>query len=209
MSFQERRQESTISKDAVCKGDVEHPVHIRAGAELHKKSFLGAYGFLNVGSIVYGNVTIGRFFSGGRNFEIGVARHPTHTLSTHPFQFSNSWFPRTVEIENKNKIGHIAHPRTTVGSDVWMGAQAIVASGVTIGHGAVIAANSVVTRDVEPYAIVGGSPAKLIRYRFDEPTRNRLLAVKWWELDIQELAGLPFDDIEACLVYLEGSRPKT
>jgi len=68
-----------------------------------------------------------------------------------------------------------------IGSDVWVGYEALVLSGVTIGDGAVIAARAVVTKDVEPYSIVGGNPAKHIKYRFDEPTREALLRIKWWD----------------------------
>lgn len=68
----------------------------------------------------------------------------------------------------------------TIGSDVWMATQAMVLGGVTIGHGAVVAARSVVTRDVPPYAVVAGTPARVVRYRFDEETVSRLLSLAWW-----------------------------
>jgi carbonic anhydrase/acetyltransferase-like protein (isoleucine patch superfamily) len=68
-----------------------------------------------------------------------------------------------------------------IGNDVWVGYEAMIMSGVTIGDGAVVAARAVVTKDVEPYSIVGGNPAKHIRYRFDEPTREALLRIRWWD----------------------------
>ncbi|MFL6024493.1 MAG: CatB-related O-acetyltransferase [Marmoricola sp.] len=68
-----------------------------------------------------------------------------------------------------------------IGSDVWVGFEAVIMSGVTIGHGAAVAARAMVTKDVEPYAVVGGNPARLIRYRFDEPTREALLRIAWWD----------------------------
>ena len=73
----------------------------------------------------------------------------------------------------------------TIGNDVWIGMSCIIMSGVTIGDGAVIAAGSLVTKDVEPYAIVGGCPAKLIKKRFDDETINQLLEIKWWDLPDQ------------------------
>ena len=76
----------------------------------------------------------------------------------------------------------------TIGHDVWLGSGAIVLSGVTIGHGAVVAAHAVVTRDVPPYAIVGGNPAKVIRYRFDEETVAALLEAPWWDLPRDKIA---------------------
>jgi hypothetical protein len=68
-----------------------------------------------------------------------------------------------------------------VGSDVWVGFEAVILSGIQIGHGAAVAARAMVTKNVEPYSIVGGNPAKHIRYRFDEPTREALLRIAWWE----------------------------
>ena len=75
-----------------------------------------------------------------------------------------------------------------IGNDVWVGYEALILSGVTIGDGAVIAARAVVTKDVEPYSIVGGNPAKHIRYRFDEPTREALLRIKWWDWPDEKVA---------------------
>ena len=75
----------------------------------------------------------------------------------------------------------------TIGHDVWIGTRAIVLDGITVGNGAVIAANSVVTKDVPPYAIVAGVPAKIIKYRFNDDKINKLNDSKWWELDLNEI----------------------
>ena len=85
-----------------------------------------------------------------------------------------------------------------IGNDIWIGAGSIILPGVTIGNGAVVAAGAVVTKDVEPYAIVGGVPAKTIRYRFDKQIINKLLEIKWWEWDHEEIE----DNIE-CLFNVE------
>ena len=74
-----------------------------------------------------------------------------------------------------------------IGNDVWIGAQSILVSGIKIGDGAVIAANSVVTKDVPPYAIVGGSPAKVINYRFSEEIISELANLKWWDWDLAKI----------------------
>lgn len=84
---------------------------------------------------------------------------------------------------------------TIVGSDVWACENCIILPGVTVGHGAIVAAGAVVTRDVPPYAIVGGNPAKIIRYRFDEAQREALLEIRWWEW--------PEDKIQAAVELFE------
>lgn len=94
-------------------------------------------------------------------------------------------------------------PPTLLGCDVWMGYGACIQQGVRVGHGAVVGANAVVTGDVPPYGIVGGNPARLIRYRFDEPLRTRLLAAPWWMLPADLVARLRKDDIEASLRIAE------
>lgn len=76
---------------------------------------------------------------------------------------------------------------------MWIGSGAVVLNGTTVGDGAIIAAGSVVTKSVPPYAIVGGVPAKVIRMRFAEPVIERLLATQWWRFDAADLSGLPFD----------------
>ncbi len=97
----------------------------------------------------------------------------------------------------------------TIGNDVWTGHNVNVMAGVNVGDGAVIAAGSVVTKDVPPYAIVGGVPATVIRYRFGERTIERLLRLKWWELELSQLSGLPFRDVDRCLDLIEEIKSKT
>lgn len=93
----------------------------------------------------------------------------------------------------------------TVGSDVWLCANCIILSGVTIGHGAVVAAGAVVTRDVEPYSVVAGNPARHVRWRFDPEIRQALLEAAWWDWPMEEVravvAMLCSDQVDALLNY--------
>ena len=122
-------------------------------------------------------IIIGAFCSMARDVEFLLGgEHPTNWLSTYPFfVFTDDWPNRTSEGYYGVK-GDIV-----IGNDVWIGTGVTILSGVTIGDGAIIGANALVTKDVEPYTIVGGNPAKPIRKRFDEETIAMFLEIKWWE----------------------------
>ena len=130
---------------------------------------------------------IGRFCSiaCGAKFLFTSANHAMRSLSTYPFPiFFEEWgLDRTRVADAWDNKGDIV-----VGSDVWIGYEAVVLSGVTIGDGAIIGARAVVTRDVPPYAIVGGVPARLIRKRFDDKTVEMLLRLKWWDWPSEKIA---------------------
>ncbi|WP_312856536.1 CatB-related O-acetyltransferase [Phytoactinopolyspora halotolerans] len=146
-------------------------------------SHIGAFTYIEVGSRI-SLTDVGRFCSIAPYCIIGLAEHPTDFVSTHPA------FYRHLPAYGWDLVAEDQHhelTRTTVGSDVWIGAGAVVKGGVTIGHGAIIGAGAVVTRDVPPYAIVGGVPAQIIRYRFDPAQINDLLESRWWERDLNWL----------------------
>ncbi len=143
---------------------------------------------------------IGKFCSiaCGAKFLFNSANHALGSLSTYPFPiFYDEW-----GLEGKNVAdawdnkGDIA-----LGNDVWIGYEAVILAGVTIGDGAIIGARAVVTRDVPPYAIVGGVPARLIRHRFDDTTIETLLDLRWWDWEPerirQALPALQAGDIAA------------
>ncbi len=115
-------------------------------------------------------------------FIMNGANHLTDAVTTYPFAiFGNGW-ENAMEGKTYPSKGNIV-----VGNDVWIGYNATIMAGVTIGDGAIIGTNSVVTKDVEPYAIVGGNPAKLIKKRFSEEEINDLLEIKWWDWEIEKI----------------------
>lgn len=121
------------------------------------------------------NVTIGKFCSIGPNFCCGLGIHPTNGISTSPYFY-------------RGKVAEYKH--TTIGNDVFIGANVTILDGVTIGNGAVIGAGAVVTKDVPPYAIVGGVPADIKKYRFDDETIKKILEKEWWNGSDEEIKKL-------------------
>ncbi|WP_417458330.1 CatB-related O-acetyltransferase [Kordiimonas sp.] len=133
---------------------------------------------------------IGRFcaFATGTTFIMNGANHRMDGPSTFPFPiFGESWGEHIGLL-----MGLPTRGDTIVGHDVWIGYKAMIMPGVKIGSGAIIAAGSVVTDDVPPYAIVGGNPARVIKMRFDETTIDRLLALEWWFWPVEDItANIP------------------
>jgi len=127
---------------------------------------------------------IGSYCSIGPGAIIGHAEHPVHFLSTSPLFYNpqNSFGEQRFILEAAHEFRE-----TTIGHDVWIGANAFIKSGVTLGTGAVIGAHAVVTKDVPPYAIVAGVPARIIRMRFKEEIIRKLAFDAWWTLTEQDL----------------------
>lgn len=134
-------------------------------------------------------LTIGRYCSiaCGAKFLFTSANHSLASLSTYPFplfyeEWGQPWHQLTQAWDKRGDI--------VVGNDVWIGYEAVILSGVTIGDGAIIGARAVVTGDVPPYTIVGGVPARPIRKRYDEAVIAQLLALRWWDWPEEKLAPL-------------------
>ena len=145
---------------------------------------------------------IGKFCSiaCGAQFIFNSANHSLSSLSTYPFPiFFEEWNLDVKDITNAwDNKGDIV-----IGNDVWIGYEAVILAGVTIGDGAVIGTRAVVTKDVPPYTIVGGIPAKPIRKRFSKETINALLKIKWWDWPkkriAQHIAEIQLGNIESLL----------
>lgn len=167
---------------------IGHPVHTDLyRAVTSGRTFDGfSHRQLSVGEHTYGlrrescpfyhpddRVVIGRYCSIADGVRFVFGEHATDGVSTFPFRARLQLGPDHGEARSKGPI--------TLGHDVWVGTNAILLSGVTVGHGAVIAAGAVVTRDVPPYAIVGGVPARVIRSRCTEPQAAALLRIAWWD----------------------------
>ena len=128
-------------------------------------------------------LVIGRFCSiaAETRFIMNGGNHATDWFTTFPFPiFGNGW-----EAAEPGAWPHKGD--TVVGHDVWFGYASTIMPGVQIGHGAIVATKAVVTKDVEPFAIVGGNPATTIRYRYDEDVRRALLEIAWWDWDAEKI----------------------
>nr|WP_251040627.1 CatB-related O-acetyltransferase [Chryseobacterium sp. ISL-6] len=144
-------------------------------------SSIDDFSYISDGSVI-SETTMGKFCSVGPNVRIAPGKHPTHTfVSTHPAIYSN---PEYCLKNFQKKDHHNPMRNVSVGNDVWICANVIIADGVNVGDGAIIGSNSVVTSDVEPYTIVGGIPARFIRKRFKDEQIDVLNESKWWDKDV-------------------------
>jgi virginiamycin A acetyltransferase len=133
-----------------------------------KRTSIGVYSAIH-------NSIIGAYCSISWNVTVGAVAHPVNNVSSHAFLYQKDF--GIVDRDTKRK-----QTTTYIGNDVWIGCGATIISGVRVGNGAIIGAGAVVTKDIEPYSIVGGVPAKIIRCRFDENIRKALEESQWWLL---------------------------
>lgn len=169
----------------------EAPVSLGRNVVVHPDVQVGAHSYMNSG-VIRERTDIGRYCSISYDVAIGVGTHATDLLSSHPFatkRVSREYVnPRTSWKE-----------RTVIEDDVWIGRGVTVLQGVCMGVGSVAAAHAVVRVDVPPYAMVGGVPAKVIRYRFDTRTIEQLIESQWWMLPLDVLNTFETDKIDACI----------
>jgi acetyltransferase-like isoleucine patch superfamily enzyme len=168
-----------------------HDVHLGEYCALLEGAYLkqvtmGRYSYVSYGSSVI-NAKVGSFCSIGPHVQIGLGPHPSRGyVSTYPAFYSpdNTGCPRAFT-DTRRFDDSVSE--TVIGSDVWIGADAIIPGGISIGHGAIVAAGAVVTKDVPAYAIVGGNPSKLIRMRFEDDEISELLRSAWWDWPLEKI----------------------
>lgn len=154
---------------------------------------------------------IGRFCSIASNCHIGLGDHPFEMVSTSPLFYQahsllpNSFLAKSVPCAEQT-INNTPY-KVIIGNDVWMGYNVCVKEGVTIGDGAIIGAKSLVTKDIPPYAIAVGTPAKVIKYRFTHDQIQKLLAIQWWNKDIDWIREnvSAFSDIDTLIAKAQSS----
>lgn len=178
-----------------CAFSVTSPYFFSLGAHSYSRS-------------AFKRISIGRFCSIATGVSVMPQNHPMNRLTTSGFDYANYPIYRAYLAERgvsmkTTSVKTTFRPAPVVGNDVWLGGGALLSRGISIGHGAVVGARAIVTRDVPPYAVVAGSPARVIRYRFDEPTVERLLASEWWSHDPAAIADLDTTDPQRFLDQFE------
>lgn len=180
-------------------------------------AFLSGNHLYSMGSFSYSwsalpiNTRVGRYCSIAGGVSTLGTRHPIEWISSSSVNYDDKFIIFKKFADDMN-VEHIVHPRLSnmrkhgliIGDDVWIGANVTLKNDIVVGTGAVIAANSVVIKDVPPYAIVGGNPAKIIKYRFSDYQIIRLLSSKWWEYAMTDIQRFDIRNIDQfCDTFLK------
>lgn len=163
--------------------NVEFGQHVYLGHNVVlKDSSIGDHSYVNNNSAIV-HTHIGKYCSIGPQVQIVLGNHPMNMVSTHPVFYSNNKSFQTFSDQNYVNEYLPVH----IGNDVWIGEGVLIPGGVKIGDGAIVASRAVVTCDVEPYSVVGGIPARHIRYRFDSDVIKKIVSSDWWNWDEDKL----------------------
>lgn len=182
--FQYKRQGIKASPKRISnRVTIEPPCNLDEDVIIQNDVVIGRSTYIGPWAFLFSHVSIGRYVSIAAHTLIGGYEHEQNHLSTKQAIFDQT--------------------KTVIGHDVWIGGNVIIKRGVTVGHGAIIGAGAVVTKNVPPYAVVVGNPAKVVRYRFDDDTIKNLLSLKWWDLDAETVKQLPKDDVQKCIEILK------
>ena len=149
---------------------------------------------------------IGRYCSIARGTNIVNGHHPVHSVTTSPYHYSG-WYKNNLPAEMRYAGPDVPFPRDygrgKIGNDVWIGSHCVIRSGISIGDGSVIASGSVVVKDVPPYTIVGGNPAKPIRMRFEQEIVDRFVTLQWWSYSPESFRDINMFDVTLFLDEME------
>lgn len=194
--------------------EIETPFQMRGGViEAYR---LGAFSMVNKNAYIRAINSIGRCCMIGPNVVTGLPEHSTKSIASHYLfaGFDTEWTRgfTDYEVDNQESIMHIREKQNkelwkkgwiTIGNDVWIGGNVTIARGVNVGDGAIVATGAVVVKDVPAYAIVGGVPAKIIRYRFPKEIIERLKKIRWWEYGPSIMKGCDILMIENTIDKME------
>lgn len=200
---------------------------IEAPAQIGKGNFeietIGAFTYMGEGQTKVRHVSsIGRFCSIAPDLTIGLPEHPTNFISVHVIfegggyeklgctDLSEYWTNNAPLVRHVKETWSRADrsQKTSIGNDVWIGRGVLISKGVSIGDGAVVAARAVVTKDVPPYAVVGGIPARILKYRFPEQIIEKMCACKWTKYGLRSLDGVDMTDPEKGVLQIEANIAK-
>ena len=172
---------SVVTDSNIIVGDYSYYEDMDEGPESFEKHVTHHYDFIG------DKLIIGKFCAVARGVEFVMngANHMLDSISAYPFEIIDEFKGLSIPFGNRGYRGD-----TIIGNDVWIGQNATILPGVHIGDGAIIGANSVVSKDVPPYAVVVGNPAVVKKYRFDDETIGLLLKLKWWDKPIEEIKKL-------------------
>ena len=184
-------------QEPVCLGSIAIKSSVKVGSYTYFESG-------RIGSLA----SIGSYCSVAPDVSIGDGNHPTQFLTTHPLGFKCAAMFNFDANVSKFKGGSNRPPSViscppVIGSDVWIGGGVKILRGVKVGDGAIIGAGSIVNKDVPPFSVVAGTPARVIKYRFDDDAIQRLLELKWWDYDIVGEYDIDFSDVDLAIKRLE------